>query len=51
MSKNNKNLKNHQLLENCGVKLFKKIERKKILKSFKGNSEDVLISQVNSDQK
>lgn len=31
MPEENKNLKNHQLLEICGVNIFKKIERKKII--------------------
>ena len=31
MAEENKNLKNHQLLEKCGVNIFKKIERKKII--------------------
>lgn len=31
MAEEKKNLKNHQLLEICGVNIFKKIERKKII--------------------
>lgn len=35
MEENTQELKNHQLLEICGVKIFKQIERKVILEKSK----------------
>lgn len=35
MAKEEQNLKNHQLLEICGVQIFKKIQHKKKLEKLK----------------
>jgi len=39
---NQKKLKNHQLLETCGVQMFKKIQRKNIIETAKAKSGNLL---------
>ncbi len=36
------NLKNKQILETCGVEIFKKIQRKKVIADAKGKSKNLL---------
>lgn len=36
------NLKNKQILETCGVEIFKKIQRKKVIADAKGSTKGLL---------
>ncbi len=50
MTQEQKNLKNHQLLEICGEDIFKKIKRKKIIKTSRDNGNSLLNAKL-TDQK
>ena len=41
-------LKNHQLLEVCGIEIFRKIQRKQIIEDAKDESEQVV--EANSSE-
>ena len=51
MPENKKNLKNHQMLEICGVEIFKKIQRKKIIRDTQKESMDSLNQKSSDDKK